>query len=85
MLTGVGLIMLPPTQSTAAFEEGTFLPLPSWEAVERSIGKGGNGTITIVYFKGVEFAVKRVSVQCTYILYVQYRVHVCDMHVTLYV
>ena len=29
--------------------------------MERSIGKGGNGTITVVYFKGVEFAVKRVS------------------------
>ena len=59
------LIMLPPTQCIAAFEEGSFLPLPSREAVERSIGKGGNGTITIVYFKGVEFAVKRVSV-CYY-------------------
>ena len=55
------LITLPPTQSIAAFEEGSFLPLPSREAVERSIGKGGNGTITIVYFKGVEFAVKRIS------------------------
>ena len=29
--------------------------------MERSIGKGGNGTISIVYFKGAEFAVKRVS------------------------
>ena len=48
-------------QSIAAFEAGSFLPLPSWEAVERSIGKGGNGTISIVYFKGAEFAVKRVS------------------------
>ena len=60
------LITLPPTQSIAAFEEGSFLPLPSREAVERSIGKGGNGTITIVYFKGVEFAVKRVSGGCSY-------------------
>ena len=50
----------------AAFEEGTFLPLPSQQAVERSIGKGGNGTISIVYFKGVEFAVKRVRLcACT--------------------
>ena len=48
-------------QSIAAFEVGSFLPLPSREAVERSIGKGGNGTISIVYFKGAEFAVKRVS------------------------
>ena len=55
------LSMLLPTQKIAAFEAGSFLPLPSREAVERSIGKGGNGTISIVYFKGVEFAVKRVS------------------------
>ena len=40
------------------FEAGSFLPLPSREAVEKSIGKGGNGTISIVYYKGVEFAVK---------------------------
>ena len=44
----------------AIFSEGAFLPLPSQQAVERSIGKGGNGTISIVYFKGLEFAVKRV-------------------------
>ena len=50
-----------PTQNIAAFEAGSFLPLPSREAVERSIGKGGKGTISIVYFKGAEFAVKRVS------------------------
>ena len=64
------------TQNIAAFEEGSFLPLPSREAVERSIGKGGNGTISIVYFKGVEFAVKRVSNTrwCT-----SYRV-ACDIH-----
>ena len=91
MLTGVGLITLPPTQCIAAFEEGSFLPLPSREAVERSIGKGGNGTITVVYFKGVEFAVKRVSRSvCTYVsiyclystgyMYVQ---GTCDMHMTL--
>ncbi len=48
-------------QSIAVFETGSFLPLPSREAVERSIGKGGNGTISVVYFKGAEFAVKRVS------------------------
>ena len=53
--------MLSPTQNIAAFEVGFFLPLPSREAVERSIGKGGKGTISIVYFKGAEFAVKRVS------------------------
>lgn len=46
------------------FEEGAFLPLPSQQAVERSIGKGGNGTISIVYFKGEEFAVKRVRCVC---------------------
>ena len=48
-------------QSIAAFEVGSILPLPSREAMERSIGKGGNGTVSIVYFKGAEFAVKRVS------------------------
>ena len=48
-------------QSIAAFEAGSFLPLPSREAVERSIGKSGIRTISIVYFKGVEFAVKWVS------------------------
>ena len=64
------LSMLLPTQNIAAFEAGSFLPLPSREAIKRSIGKGGNGTISIVYFKGVEFAVKRVSNTswCTYIL-----------------
>ena len=64
---------------------GSFLPLPSREAVEMSIGKGGNGTISIVYFKGAEFAVNRVSNTrwCT-----SYRV-ACDIrtgdlwHVTL--
>ena len=50
-----------PTENIAAFEVGSFLPLPSREAVERSIGRGGNGTISIVYFKGAEFAVKRIS------------------------
>ena len=50
-----------PTQKIAAFETESVQPLPSREAVERSIGKGGNGTISIVYFKGAEFAVKRVS------------------------
>ena len=74
-----------PTQSIAAFEAGSFLPLPSWEAVEKSIGKGGNGTISIVYFKGAEFAVKRVSNTRWFI---SYRV-ACDIrtgdlwHVTL--
>ena len=53
--------MLSSTQNNAAFKAESFLPLPSREAVERSIGKGGNGTISIVYFKGAEFAVKRVS------------------------
>ena len=43
-------------------------------AVDRSIGKGGNGTISIVYFKGVEFAVKRVSGQ-----YIASRA-ACDRH-----
>ena len=70
------LYILPYTQSIAAFEEGSFLPLPSREAVERSIGKGGNGTISVVYFKGLEFAVKRVSGQS-----MLYRA-ACDMHVT---
>ena len=56
-----------PTQSIAAFEMGSFLPLPSWEAVQKSIGKGGNGTISIVYFKGTEFAVKRGSSTSWYI------------------
>ena len=65
-----------PTQSIAAFEAGSFLPLPSQEAVERSIGKGGNGTISIVYYKGVEFAVKRVSNARWFI---SYRV-ACDIH-----
>ena len=68
--------MLPPTQSIAAFEAGSFLPLPSQEAVERSIGKGGNGTISIVYYKGVEFAVKRVGNARWFI---SYRV-ACDIH-----
>ncbi len=54
------------------FEEGTFLPIPSQQAVERSIGKGGNGTISIVYFKGAEFAVKRVRL-CTHAYICVYR------------
>ena len=49
------------------FEAGSFLPLPSQEAVEKSTGKGGNGTISIVYYKGAEFAVKRGSSTSWYI------------------
>ena len=45
LLSDVVLITLPPTHSLAAFAEGSFPPLPSM-AVERSIGKGGNGTIS---------------------------------------
>ena len=54
----------------------SYMPLPSREAVERNIRKGGNGTISIVYFKGLECAVKRVSGQS--MLYMA----ACDMHVT---
>ena len=68
--------MLLSTQKIAAFEAESVLPLPSREAVERSIGKGGNGTISIVYFKGAEFAVKRVSNARWFI---SYRV-ACDIH-----
>ena len=46
-----------------------FQPLPSQQAVERSTGMVGNGTMGIVYFKGQEFAVKRV------------RMCVVDMHI----
>ena len=80
LLTGVDVSStLPPTQNIAAFEEGSFLPLPSREAVERSIGKGGNGTITIVYFKGVEFAVKRVSRRCMTLYNFTYCMHSVDI------
>ena len=45
------------------FEEGTYLPVPSQEAMKKSIGKGGNGVITNIYHKGMEFAAKKVSVR----------------------
>ena len=45
------------------FEEGTYLPVPSQEAMEKSIGKGGNGVITNIYHKAMEFAAKKVSVR----------------------
>jgi hypothetical protein len=43
------------------FEKGSYLPLPSQEAMTKSIGTGGNGVITNIYHKRMEFAVKRVS------------------------
>ena len=43
------------------FEKGSYLPLPSQEAMANSIGTGGNGVITNIYHKRMEFAVKRVS------------------------
>ena len=45
---------------TSIFTEGSVLPMPSQQALSNSIGKGGNGTVTYVFYSGREFAVKKV-------------------------
>ena len=50
-----------PLQCLDVILQGTYLPLPSQAALDDGIGRGGNGTITNIYFKGKEFAVKKVS------------------------
>ena len=46
---------------TSIFTEGSVLPMPSQQALSNSIGKGGNGTVTYVFYSGREFAVKKVN------------------------
>ena len=45
------------------FQEGSFVPLPSQEAMAETIGKGGNGVVAYIYHGGREFAVKETGLR----------------------
>ena len=45
------------------FQEGAYVPLPSQEAMAKSIGKGGNGVVAYIYHGGREFAVKETGLR----------------------
>jgi serine/threonine protein kinase len=47
------------TKNAEVFPLNTVLPVPSEDALKDSIGKGGNGTVTYIYHKRREFAVKK--------------------------
>ncbi len=53
-------LYVPLQMDTSIFTEGSVLPMPSQQALSNSIGKGGNGTVTYVFYSGREFAVKKV-------------------------
>ena len=45
------------------FQEGAYVPLPSQEAMAKTIGKGGNGVVAFIYHGGREFAVKETGLR----------------------
>ena len=45
------------------FREGSFVPLPSQEALAKAIGKGGNGVAGFIYHGRREFAVKETCLR----------------------
>ena len=45
------------------FREGSFVPLPSQEAMAETIGSGGNGVVAYIYHGGREFAVKETGLR----------------------
>ena len=45
------------------FQEGSYVPLPSQEAMADTIGKGGNGVVAYIYHGGREFAVKKTGLR----------------------
>jgi len=45
------------------FQEGSYVPLPSQEAMAEPIGKGGNGVVAFIYHGGREFAVKKTGLR----------------------
>ena len=45
------------------FQEGAYVPLPSQEAMAKTIGKGGNGVVGYIYHGGREFAVKETGLR----------------------
>ena len=48
---------------TDIFQEGSFVPLPSQEAMAKTIGSGGNGVVAYIYHGGREFAVKETHLR----------------------
>ena len=45
------------------FQEGAYVPLPSQEAMAKTIGKGGNGVVAFIYHGRREFAVKETGLR----------------------
>ena len=45
------------------FQEDAYVPLPSQEAMAKTIGKGGNGVVAYIYHGGREFAVKETGLR----------------------
>ena len=45
------------------FQEGSYVPLPSQEAMAKTIGRGGNGVVAYIYHGGREFAVKKTGLR----------------------